>query len=128
MLTSTEFDAIAVNQATSYPAISLPMGINSLPPEVGVVDAQSVNADVAVMLSLIPTGCGLLLFCMPLIVRCRGLSKSLTCQAHQPADAKFIKKVYLGSDGGSEKLCGVCTVGETNRHPVISPYIRPSDS
>ena len=34
MLTSTEFDAIAVNQATSYPAISLPLGTNSLPPEV----------------------------------------------------------------------------------------------
>ena len=43
MLTSTEFDAIAVNQATSYPAISLPMGINSLPPEVGVVDVPSVK-------------------------------------------------------------------------------------
>ena len=43
VLTSTEFDAIAVNQATSYPAISLPMGINSLPPEVGVVDAPSVK-------------------------------------------------------------------------------------
>jgi len=34
VLTSTEFDAIAVNQATSYPAISLPLGTNSLPPEV----------------------------------------------------------------------------------------------
>ena len=96
MLTSTEFDAIAVNQATSYPAISLPMGINSLPPEVGVVDAQSVNADVAVMLNLIPTGCGLLLFCMPLIVRCRGLSKSLTRQAHQPQMQSLLKRCIWG--------------------------------
>ena len=34
MLTLTEFDAIAVSQSTSYPAISLPLGANSLPLEV----------------------------------------------------------------------------------------------
>lgn len=39
VLTSTEFDAIAVNQSTSYPAVSLPLGTNSLPPEVCTVYA-----------------------------------------------------------------------------------------
>lgn len=34
VLTLTEFDAIAVSQSTSYPAISLPLGANSLPIEV----------------------------------------------------------------------------------------------
>lgn len=34
VLTSNEFDAIAVSQSTMYPAISLPMGTNSLPLEV----------------------------------------------------------------------------------------------
>ena len=34
MLTLTEFDAIAVHQSTSYPAISLSLGANSLPIEV----------------------------------------------------------------------------------------------
>ncbi|EDO43259.1 predicted protein, partial [Nematostella vectensis] len=34
VLTLSEFDAIAVRQATSYPAISLPLGTHTLPPEV----------------------------------------------------------------------------------------------
>lgn len=34
VLVKTEFDAMAVNQSTSFPAISLPLGTNSLPPEV----------------------------------------------------------------------------------------------
>lgn len=34
VLTSNEFDAIAVSQSTMYPVISLPMGTNSLPLEV----------------------------------------------------------------------------------------------
>lgn len=34
VLVSTEFDAMAVSQSTSYPSVSLPLGTNSLPPEV----------------------------------------------------------------------------------------------
>jgi twinkle protein len=34
VLTADEFDAMAVYQATSFPAISLPLGLSSLPPEV----------------------------------------------------------------------------------------------
>ena len=34
VLTADEFDAMAVFQATSCPAISLPLGLSSLPPEV----------------------------------------------------------------------------------------------
>lgn len=40
MLTLTEFDAIAVSQSTSYPAISLPLGANSLPLEVCRLDLR----------------------------------------------------------------------------------------
>ena len=34
VLTADEFDAMAVYQATSFPAVSLPLGLSSLPPEV----------------------------------------------------------------------------------------------
>ncbi|XP_028410521.1 twinkle protein, mitochondrial-like [Dendronephthya gigantea] len=34
VLTADEFDAMAIYQATSFPAISLPLGLSSLPPEV----------------------------------------------------------------------------------------------
>jgi twinkle protein len=34
VLTADEFDAMAVYQATLFPAISLPLGLSSLPPEV----------------------------------------------------------------------------------------------
>lgn len=34
VITANEFDAIAVNQSTRMPAVALPSGISSLPPEV----------------------------------------------------------------------------------------------
>ena len=34
VLTADEFDAMAVYQATSFPAVSLPLGLSSLPPEI----------------------------------------------------------------------------------------------
>ena len=36
VLTADEFDAMAVYQATSFPAVSLPSGLSSLPPEVWI--------------------------------------------------------------------------------------------
>lgn len=40
VLTADEFDAMAVYQATSFPAISLPLGLSSLPPEVSAKTFQ----------------------------------------------------------------------------------------
>ena len=34
VITAGEFDAVAVHQATSLPAVALPSGTTSLPPEV----------------------------------------------------------------------------------------------
>ena len=52
MLTLTEFDAIAVSQSTSYPAISLPLGANSLPLEVCICYEDIFDLDMTHMLLL----------------------------------------------------------------------------
>ena len=43
VITAGEFDAIAVHQATSLPAVALPSGTTSLPPEVciGIYSQES---------------------------------------------------------------------------------------
>ena len=37
VITANEFDAVAVNQSTGIPAVGLPTGTSSLPPEVSCV-------------------------------------------------------------------------------------------